>query len=340
MQLLKYIPVVALLAAFSCSERAQEQVAADDAALLTPEMRALDSISTLIDKNPGNNDLLNARAKMLIAQGNLNYALADIGRVLLRDSTKAEYFLTIADIYFQRNEPKRCLRALEKARSLDGRNLDALYRLAQFNLYLEKHQECINLANEMLKVDAQDDRPFFIKALAFRDMKDTARAIENYLLAAEQNPDNFDVQMDLGVLHYGKKSPLAESFLRNALAIRPDDVGVLYALGMAYQRAGKAEEAIATYTDITDIDSTHGNAYYNIGYVHFTAFEDYVTALEFFQKAAQVAPDYLDAIYMRGACYEAMGNVELAKREYSYLLQLAPNHAKGAQRMNVLLKKR
>jgi len=338
MQLLRYLSIAVLLAAFACGERAQEQLA-NDSVPLTPELRALDSISTLIDKNPGNNDLLNARAKMLIAQGNLDYALTDIGRVLMRDSTKAEYFLTIADIYFQRNEPKRCLRALEKARALDGRNLDALYRLAQFNLYLEKHQECIDLANEMLKVDAQDDRPFFIKALAFRDMKDTTRAIENYLLAAEQNPDNFDVQMDLGVLHYGKKSPLAESFLRNALAIRPDDAGVLYALGMAYQQAGKAEEAIATYTELTEIDSSHGNAYYNIGYVHFTAFEDYVTALEFFQKAAQVAPDYLDAIYMRGACYESLGNTELAKREYSYLLQLAPNHGRAAQRMNALLAK-
>lgn len=340
MQLLRYIPVVAMLAALACGDRLQEQVANDDAAVFTPEMRALDSISTLIDKNPGNNDLLNARAKMLISQGNLDYALTDIGRVLLRDSTKAAYFLTIADIYFQRNEPKRCLRALEKARSLDDKNLDALYRLAQFNLYLEKHQECINLANEMLKLDAQDDRPFFIKALAFRDMKDTARAIENYLFAAEQNPDNFDVQMDLGVLHYGNRNPLAESFLRNALAIRPNDVGATYALGMTYQQAGRTEEAIATYTNLTKLDSTNGNAYYNIGYIHFTALEDYVTALELFQKAVQVAPDYLDAIYMRGACNEALGNVELAKREYSYLLQLAPNHAKAAQRMNALLAKR
>ncbi|MCF8257833.1 MAG: tetratricopeptide repeat protein, partial [Flavobacteriales bacterium] len=288
---MRYIAILAIAILGSCGEKVKE-AEVSGASVMTPELRALDSISTLIDRSPGNTDLLNARAKMLIAQGNIDYALTDIGRALLMDSTKADYYLTIADIYFQRNEPKRCLRALEKARTLDARNLDALYRLAQFNLYIEKHQQCIDLANEMLKVDAQDDRPFFIKALAFRDMKDTARAIENYLLAAEQNPDNFDVQMDLGVLHYGKKSPMAESFLRNALTIRPDDAGVLYALGMAYQQAGKAEEAIETYTRLTELDSTHGNAFYNLGYVHFTALEDYVKALEFFQKATQVAPNY------------------------------------------------
>lgn len=313
--------------------------AAVNPALLSPEMRALDSISKLIDRNPGNTDLLNERAKMLVAAGNLDYALTDIGRALLLDSTKAVYYLTIADIYFQRNEPKRCLRALEKARALDPRNLDALYRLAQFNLYLEKHQTCIDLANEMLRIDAQDDRPFFIKALCFRDMKDTARAIENYLLASEQNPDNFDVQMDLGVLHYGKRSPLAESFLRNALAIRPDDTGALYALGMAYQRAGRKDEAIATYTRITELDSTYGNAWYNLGYIQFTFEEDYLKALDHFQRAVRVAPDYHDAIYMRGACYEALGNGELARREYSYLLQLNPNHLRASQRMKALVGK-
>lgn len=339
MRMWRFIPIIFFLAFAACGEKGQGTVG-EEKPPLSPEMRALDSISTIIDKNPGNTDLLNERAKMLVAMGNLDYALTDIGRALLMDSTKSAYYLTIADIYFQRNEPKRCLSALEKARSLDPRNLDALYRLAQFNLYLEKHQACIDLANEMLKIDARDGRPFFIKALCFRDMKDTTRAIENYMMASEQDPNNFDVQMDLGVLHYGKKSPLAESFLRNALAIRPDDAGALYALGMAYQQAKRTDEAIATYTRLTEVDSTNGNAWYNLGYVHFTYLEDYLAALDFFQKAVKAAPDYHDAIYMRGACYEALGNGELAKREYSYLLQVNPGHERAAQRMKALVGKK
>lgn len=335
MRLWPHIAVILAMLLASCDGPTTEEVQPADTAL-SPELRALDSISALIERNPGNNDLLNARARLLIAQGNLDYALADIGRVLMTDSSKADYFLTAADIYFQRNEPKRCLRALEKARSIDGRNLEALYKLAQFNLYIEKHQECIDLANEMLKVDAQDDRPFFIKALAFRDMKDTTRAIENYLMAAEQNPDNFDVQMDLGVLHYGKKDPIAESYLRNALAIRPDDVGALYALAMTYQQSGKTDDALATYDILLSQDSTYAKAYYNIGYIHFTVAEDFLQALDHFQKAASLAPEYVDAIYMRGACYEAMGNSELARREYSYLLQLAPDHQKAGARLKAL----
>lgn len=307
---------------------------------LAVELRALDSISTLIDRSPGNADLLNARAQMMLDRGEVDYALADAGRAILIDSTKAAYYLTIADIYFQRDEPKRSLRALEKARRMDPKNLDALHRMAQFKLYLEHHQESIDLANEMLAIDPQDDRPFLIKALAFRDSRDTVRAIENYLMAAEQNPDNFDVQMALGVLHYGKKSRLAESFLRNALDIVPGHTGALYALGMCYQRDERAEEAIATYRQLLEVDSTHHNALYNIGHIHFTLLEDYPTALDYFQKTVRFAPDYHDAIYMRGACYEAMGNSELARREYSYLLQLAPNHAKAAGRMNTLLGKK
>jgi tetratricopeptide (TPR) repeat protein len=114
----RFIPIIFFLAFAACGEKGQGTVG-EEKPPLSPEMRALDSISTIIDKNPGNTDLLNERAKMLVAMGNLDYALTDIGRALLMDSTKSAYYLTIADIYFQRNEPKRCLSALEKARTLD-----------------------------------------------------------------------------------------------------------------------------------------------------------------------------------------------------------------------------
>ena len=335
------VAVVVMLAmvAFGCGEKTSEGTSpVIDSMAQLPGYKQLDSITKLLDRSPNNTDLLNFRAKLFLSAGELNFALADVGRAILIDSSKAEYFLTIAEVYFQRNEPQRCLKSLEVARRLAPDNTEPLYRLAQFNLYLNKHQESIDLANEMLRIDPQDDRPFLIKALCFKDMGDTTKALENYMLAAEQNPDNFDVQVELGILNWGRKSPMAEAFLKNALAIRPDAIEAWYALGMVYQNSGRYEKAMQSYTKIIEVDSTYRSAYFNMGYIHFQHLKQYDDALVQFDRAVAISPNYHEAIYMRGACYEAKGDKEKAKREYTYALQLAPDYGKAAKGMTRLLR--
>jgi tetratricopeptide (TPR) repeat protein len=335
------LAVVFILLASACGDgvTTDNSATAIDSIAALPEYRELDSLTRLLDKSPENPDLLNQRAKVFIRAGELNFALADVGRAILIDSSKADYFLTISDIYFQRQEPKRCLKALEMARHLDPRNLDAMQRLAQFKLYLGAYQESIDLANQMLAIESQDERPFIIKALCFKELKDTTKAIDSYLMAVAQNPDNYDVQMELGILHWGKGEAVAESYLKNALDIRPDSKQALYALGMVYQTTDRPDEALAAYAQILELDSTYRDAHYNTGYVLFTEAR-YTEALESFDRAVAVSPGYHQAVYMRGLCHEMSGEKELAKREYSYALQLAPNFQKANDRLQGLLKKR
>jgi len=318
------------LFAMSCGNSTTDGIApvADSTAMI-PGYKQLDSLTKLLDASPNNTDLLNERAKLFLKVGELNFALADIGRAILLDSSKADYFLTIADVYFQRNEPKLCLKSLEVAKGLEPKNVEPLYKLAQFNLYIDKHQESMALANDMLRIDAQDDRPFVIKALCYKAMKDTTKAIENYMLAAEQNPDNFDAQMELGILHWARKGPMAESFLKNALAIRPDATEALYALGVVYQDAEKLDDALATYSQLTRVDSTYSAAYFNMGYIQQQYLQNYDEALAHFNKAAAASPRYYQAIYMRGLCYESKGDKLKAKNEYASALAIEPTYDKA-----------
>lgn len=326
------------LLALSCNQPTLDKSGeAIDSLAQIPGYRQLDSLTKLIDKSPSNTDLLNERAKLFLQVGELDFALADIGRAILLDSSKADYFLTIADVYFQRNEPQRCLRSLKVARGLAPTNTEPLHRLAQFHLYIDKHQESIDFANEMLKIDPQDDRPFLVKALCFKDMGDTARAIQNYMLAVEQNPDNYDAQVELGILHWAQGKPIAASYLKNALAIRPDATDALYALGMVYQDAGTYDKAMETYMRLVQVDSTYRTAWHNMGYVNYLQ-KDYDTALVNVNRAVALEPNYHQAIFLRGLIYEARGDKEKAKREYSYVIQMAPNYKKAADGMARLLK--
>jgi len=305
----------------------------------TPQMARLDSLTKLLDKTPNNTNLLNERAKVFLEVNEVNFALADVGRALLIDSTKATYYLTISDVYFRLNKSEQCKNALEKAHALQPDYAEPLYRLAQFELYLRNHQNSINYANEMLRIDAQDDRPFMIKGLCYKELGDTAMAIYNYLEATTENPDNYDAFVELGVLHWAKKNKLAEQYLESALDIRPDGIDALYALGMQYQQSDRLNEALETYTHILQLDSTYRTAYYNMGYIQYQYLQLYDEALENFEKAVKVDPKYFQAVYMRGLCYEAKGDVEKAKREYSYAIQLNPDYGKAAAGLNRLVRK-
>ncbi len=305
----------------------------------TPQMARLDSLTKLLDKTPNNANLLNERAKVFLEVNEVNFALADVGRALLIDSTKATYYLTISDVYFRLNKSEQCKNALEKAHALQPDYAEPLYRLAQFELYLRNYQKSINYANEMLRIDSQDDRPFMIKGLCYKELGDTAMAIYDYLEATTENPDNYDAFVELGVLHWAKRNKLAEQYLKSALDIKPGGIDALYALGMQYQQSDRLNEALETYTHILQLDSTYRTAYYNMGYIQYQYLQLYDEALANFEKAVKVDPKYFQAVYMRGLCYEAKGDVEKAKREYSYAIQLNPDYGKAAAGLNRLVRK-
>ncbi|MDP6909259.1 MAG: tetratricopeptide repeat protein [Flavobacteriales bacterium] len=327
----------------ACKETPKEPAEAQEEESTSEQISSsslrLDSFTQLLNASPSDPDLLNERAKAFLEVGELNLAIADVGRAILLDSTVADYYLTISDVYFRLSKPDRCLNALHKANDLQPENPEPLYRLAQFELYLQHHQKSINYANDMLRLDARDDRPYVIKGLCFKELKDTTRAIQNYLEAVSENPDNYDAYVELGVLHWGRKDPLAEQFFKSALDINPSGIDALYALGMFYQNADKLNDALETYTRILAIDSTFRSAHFNMGYIQYQYLQLYKEALVNFDNAVKIDPNYYQAIYMRGLCYEARGDVEKAKREYGHAIQVNPDYKKAADGLKRLLSK-
>lgn len=336
-----FLGALFIVALSGCNSGTKETVAEDASDVVTdPIMLKLDSLTKLLDASPNDHRLLNERAKVFLLAGETNFALADVGRAVLMDSTVSDYYLTISDVYFRLGKPTMCLNALTKANQLQPESTEPLYRLAQFNLYLNKYQESIDFANNMLRLDPRDDRPFVVKALAHKQLGDTAKAIHNYLQAVTENPDNFDAYMELGVLHFGKKDPLSEKYFLAALGIRPNAVEALYDLGMFYQENDKLNEAMETYVRLLEVDSTYSHAYFNMGYIQYQHLQLYNEALKNFEQAVKVDPKYFQAVYMRGLCYEAKGDVVAAKREYGYALELNPQYKNAADGMQRLLKKK
>jgi tetratricopeptide (TPR) repeat protein len=299
----------------------------------------IDSLTDLMHKRPTDHSLYLKRAEVLLAVGQLNYALADAGRAFLMDSTDFEVHLTLADIYFRMAKPDRTKVYLERARTLAPKEKEPYYRLAEFNLFLQNYQECITNANEALRIEEQDPRPYFLKGIAYKETGDTTRAIDHLMTSLQHNPENVDALVELGIMAYGRKDAKAENYFNNAIRIKPDSKEALYGLGMFYQENDRLNEALATYTRILAIDSTYAMAHYNMGYIHYEYLRSYDEAIKEFSLAYRKNPGYAQAVYMRGLCFEAKGDVSRAAAEYNLALKIDPRYAKAADGAKRVLRK-
>lgn len=71
--------------------------------------------------------------------------------------------------------------------------------------------------------------------------------------------------------------------------------------------------------------------YYRTGYIYFSQ-GNYERALEAYQRALEIDPQYIEARYWLGKTLEQMGRVNEALREWRAVLSLAPRHRDAFQK--------
>jgi len=123
------------------------------------------------------------------------------------------------------------------------------------------------------------------------------KALEQfYLTLQEKPPDNvvYATRVRMADAYFGREMIDSGLVLLEALAgsdLYYDSLGVLQLkIGGGLEQAGRYDEAIETYTDITEtFDKTKwsAEAFYRIGYIHQKQFFDFPAAREYYEKAKQ-----------------------------------------------------
>jgi len=306
----------------------------DSAKSLSP----IDSITTLIKENPEDAMLYNERAKLYLEKKEYKNAKTDAGKAISLDSTVSNYYVTIADGYFFTNEPEKCEASLKKAIALEAHNKEALIKMSEFYMYLNRFEESITFANKVLEFDQNFSKAFFIKGMCYKDAGDTSHAILNFREALDKDPENYHACIMMAQLHFGLKDKLAITYYNNALNLKPKSIEAYYGLAMFYQETGELNRALETYSTILGIDPNYKNAHYNVGYIHFQYLKNYNQALKHFNDAVKCDASYYQAVYMRGLCYETLGDIQRAKGEYTRALQINPGYQLALDGINRVLK--
>lgn len=297
-----------------------------------PQIRAL---TTKINAEPKNAELHFLRSNVFLQLGNINAAYRDMSAAISLDSANAKYFFAIADIYLKGGSADGAIDAFRHVIRSDPDNLDALIKLSKVYFYKKDYKASMEQLLRVQELGKDNFETWFIRGLNFKEMGDTARAINSFQRSVQVKPDFYDGFMQLGLLTGKKKSSAAPQYFDNAIRIDSTTAEAYYAKGMFYQEHGENEKAKSTYQSLIRVNPQYESAYFNLGYIYILQ-DSIDKAYRMFDFAVKVKPAYAEAYYYRGLCSREKGNTEQAMADFRQSLTLRPGYEPAQKELNSL----
>ncbi len=300
------------------------------------KISAIDSLSRLVTKHPGESKYLQARGDKYIEMGDIESAKPDIVKAIRLDSLNSDLFVSLSKVYFAENKFAKGVLALQKAIELDNHNATAILNLAEVNLLAHKSQEAVKLIDRVIKMDDLNPRSYYLRGLIWLQMGDTIRGIQNFQQALKVDNDYFEANAQLGLLFADKKNDLAIDYYENAIRSNPGNPTVYYSLGYFYQQTRRYEKAMQTYDRLIKKFPRFDKAYYNKGYINLVFYKKYLEAINDFTQAIKINPNYANAYYNRAYCKILLHQKENAEKDLKRCLEINPDHKLAKKKLKEL----
>jgi len=323
-KLLFFSVLIALLCCFSCRSNKYENLP-----------QPLAELCQKIDKSPKNSDLYQQRAEYYYRNKKIDDALADILYAIKLDNKKSPYYVLLADIYLAKSETDLVEETLKKAIAIDNYN-EAHLKLAELYLYQYMYKECEETLEKAIKLQNYNPKAFLTKAILLKETGDTIGYIRMMQLVIDQDPKEIIAYQSLAEYFQEQKNPLAISYYKNALEIKPNDKILNYNLGLLYQDLGELELAKEQYNTLIIIDTNSYPAYNSLGYIALNFDENYEEAVRFFSKALEINPHYDQGWCNRGITYYYLKDWQKARADFVQCLNINPHHKGAIEELNRL----
>lgn len=123
-----------------------------------------------------------------------------------------------------------------------------------------------------------------------------------------------------------ERYPSAAERLEALSKIDPENSAIFYNLGVVYTFLKREDEALAQFRRAVDLDPRYAQAWYNMGQIYLWKDRDASRALNCFERAASIRPDYVGAHHQRGVALEMLGDREKALASWKKTLELDPEN--------------
>ncbi len=322
----------------SCKCNKEQNVTTTDS-LVVPYLNdpTVKAITDDIRNDPKNAEPYFNRAVVFHRMNEVVPAFTDIKKAIELDSTKAKYYFLQADIMLSDGYAEGAIRSLQRILQLDPNNNGARIKLAKTLLYAGDRKASLTEVQKLLESDRTNFEPYFIAGLNYKELGDTAKAIESFKLALQYKPEFYDAYMQLGLLTSKMNSPEAPLYFDNAIRLDSTQPESYYAKAKYFQDHKRYDEAKKIYRLLIRISPQNEKAFFNLGFVYLL--QDSVDkAFRHFDLAIKMKPNYADAYYYRGLAESERGNKAEAKTNLTQCLALDPENEKAQSLLNTLNK--
>ncbi|MES2703510.1 MAG: tetratricopeptide repeat protein [Bacteroidota bacterium] len=296
---------------------------------------ALRELTERIKSNPGKANLYYERGIALHNKQLDTLAIKDYKKAAALDTNEAQYYSAVGDLLFENKDINGSIVWIEKAIAKNPTDRKAHLKIAKLFLYLKEYGKAFSEINIVLRKNVYDPEGYFLKAMVYKDMKDTAKAISNFLTAVQVAPDYREAMVQLGLMYSAKNDPIALKYLDNAWRLDTTDAFPIFAKGVHYQQAKDYARAKEEYRRCILRNRQYAQAYYNMGYI---LMQEDSTPKAWRQYDLVTKIDPLDpvAYYNRGLCSELMDSLGKAVADYKHSLTLDPTYKNPADALKRL----
>ncbi len=280
-------------------------------------------LSKQIERDASNPELYYQRSVVYFNEKSLNRSLTDIDQAIALNQTNPLYYYFKGKVLFAMNQTLKASDAFEMAIKLKPDYTEARLKAAELYYIVKSHQKSLAHLNAVIGIEPENANAFFLKGMNLKEMKDTAKALDAFQTAYEDDKNFYDAAIQLGLLYTAKKSKLALDYFNAAIRMNPKSDEAYFARAVYYQNNKQFTEALADYRKVISINPSNDIAYYNVGYINFDT-KHFEEALRNWNICIQMNKNNVKAYYMRGLVHEINKEKTEARSNYQYALQIDP----------------
>lgn len=243
-------------------------------------------------------------------------------------ASPAPSLIALGEVYLARRATlAKAEPAFRRALQADPASVPARVGLARALAGQRKDSAAQALLDEAIRLAPSDPMPLLTSARLAASRDRGAQAIEYLQRAIDVAPDFLPAYLDKGDLHLVRNEvDQAIDTFRTAAAKTRQPAAALFRLGVTLEAAQRWDEAEKAYLDAVAQDPLLFGAYNNLAFMMAERRTKLDQALDWIEKAAEIAPQSATVRDTKGWVYRARGNLNGAAELIAQARKLDPNN--------------
>jgi tetratricopeptide (TPR) repeat protein len=311
---------------------------------------AAETLRRTLQLAPTNSEIKRAYAQNLMLADQLDEALKVYGEIAAEDPRDFQANLRMSQIYRQKRDFKKAREAADRAKAIEGTNLEVLYNEVNLLDAEGKTAEAIGVLKEVIVSTSRrnytaaekQNRVMLLERLAM-----LFRSNDQYPEAVQTFKQVLDVDASMGprvaaqvvdTYRIGKDFKRAATEADAAIQKYPEDRLIRAVRATVLAEVGRGDEAVGDLTKLLD-GKNDRETYISLAQIHEKSknYAEMAKAIDAAEKLSKSNDEKETIAFMRGAMLEKQKKYDQAEAEFRKVIALNPNNASALNYLGYML---